>query len=171
MRSLMVRTVAKLPSSRMMGSSSTTGGSGACARMETLGVMERRGRSLLAGLARPARPRRWTLPMTALRVTPPSTRAIWLADSPSVQSDLSCSTLSSVHMICDLPDLVLDIVAVGWALTRPAGQTLYACPQQRGTMLFRSLGVTARIGPVFAGVFAIGMRRKSVRVLDFDGED
>ena len=30
-------------------------------------------------LARPERPRRWTLPMTALRVMPPSSAAIWLA--------------------------------------------------------------------------------------------
>ena len=57
------------------------------------------GRSLRDGLARPASPRRWTFPITALRVTPPSARAIWLADSPSVQRFLSCSTRSSVQFI------------------------------------------------------------------------
>src|SRR5262245_46233115 len=37
-------------------------------------------------LARPDSPSRCTLPMTALRVMPPSSAAIWLADNPSVQS-------------------------------------------------------------------------------------
>src|SRR5665811_523302 len=48
-------------------------------------------------LARPERPRRCTLPMTALRVTPPSSAATWLALRPSVQSLRSISTRSSVH--------------------------------------------------------------------------
>src|SRR5258708_4755262 len=48
-------------------------------------------------LARPDRPRRCTLPITALRVMPPSSAAIWLADRPSDQSFLSSSTRSSVH--------------------------------------------------------------------------
>src|SRR3984885_167451 len=120
MRSLIVSTVAKFPSSRTMGASSTTGGSGACTRMVTFGVMGRRGRSLRDGLARPASPRRCTLPMTALRVTPPRTRAIWLAERPSVQSDLSCSTLSSVYMRRS-SRLALDIVAGRLTLTRPEG--------------------------------------------------
>src|SRR6185369_11524970 len=98
MRSLMVSTVAWLPSSSCSGSSSTTGAAGTWLRtLGTLGAMGRRGRSLREGLARPARPRRCTLPITALRVTPPSTRAIWLADRPSVQRFLSCSTRSSVQ--------------------------------------------------------------------------
>src|SRR5579863_8766264 len=46
-------------------------------------------------LARPERPSRWTLPMTAFRVTFPSSAAIWLAESPASQSFLSCSTQSS----------------------------------------------------------------------------
>ena len=50
-----------------------------------------------AGVARPERPRRCTLPITALRVTPPICLAIWLALKPSVQSFLSNSTLSSVQ--------------------------------------------------------------------------
>jgi hypothetical protein len=49
------------------------------------------------GVALPDRPRRCTLPITALRVTPPSCLAIWLADKPSSQSRLSKSTLSSVQ--------------------------------------------------------------------------
>src|ERR1700722_8053966 len=49
------------------------------------------------GAARPERPSRCTLPITALRVTPPNCFAIWLADSPSNQSFLRVSTLSSVQ--------------------------------------------------------------------------
>src|SRR5262245_25001481 len=54
-------------------------------------------------LARPERPSRWTLPITALRVMPPSSPAIWLAERPSAQSFLSNSTRSSVHVISRLP--------------------------------------------------------------------
>jgi hypothetical protein len=46
-------------------------------------------------LARPERPSRWTLPITAFRVTFPSSAAIWLAESPPSQSFFSCSTRSS----------------------------------------------------------------------------
>src|SRR3954464_11110077 len=46
-------------------------------------------------LARPERPSRWTLPITALRVTFPSSAAIWLAESPPSQSFFNCSTRSS----------------------------------------------------------------------------
>src|SRR5258708_23059691 len=49
-------------------------------------------------LARPERPSRWTLPITAFRVTFPSSAAIWLAESPPSQSFLSCSTRSSDHV-------------------------------------------------------------------------
>src|SRR5471030_408662 len=49
-------------------------------------------------LARPERPSRWTLPMTAFRVTLPSSAAIWLAESPPSQSFFSCSTRSSVQV-------------------------------------------------------------------------
>jgi hypothetical protein len=45
-------------------------------------------------------PRRCTLPITALRVTPPSSLAIWLADCPSPHIFLSNSTRSSVQ---DMP--------------------------------------------------------------------
>jgi hypothetical protein len=50
-------------------------------------------------LARPASPRRCTLPITALRVTPPSSAAIWLAESPSAHSFFSNSTRSSVQVM------------------------------------------------------------------------
>src|SRR5262245_39063458 len=46
-------------------------------------------------LARPERPSRCTLPITALRVTLPSSAAIWLAESPDSQSFFNCSTRSS----------------------------------------------------------------------------
>src|SRR6202034_740681 len=49
-------------------------------------------------LARPERPSRWTLPITAFRVTFPSSAAIWLAESPPSQSFFSCSTRSSVQV-------------------------------------------------------------------------
>src|SRR3954452_9003315 len=48
-------------------------------------------------LARPESPSRCTLPITALRVMPPSSPAIWLADRPSAQRFLSDSPRSSVQ--------------------------------------------------------------------------
>ena len=51
-------------------------------------------------VARPASPRRCTLPITALRVTPPSRPAIWLALSPSAHSFFKASTRSSFQ---DMP--------------------------------------------------------------------
>src|SRR3954451_25392732 len=56
-----------------------------------------RGTEEEGALARPESPRRCTLPITALRVMPPSSPAIWLADSPSAQSFFSNSTRSSVQ--------------------------------------------------------------------------
>src|SRR5258708_4209923 len=56
-------------------------------------------------LARPERPRRCTLPITALRVMPPSSAAIWLADSPSPHSFFRLSTRSSVQVM-PLPSAV-----------------------------------------------------------------
>src|SRR5580700_1758479 len=50
-------------------------------------------------LARPDSPRRCTLPITALRVMPPSSAAIWLADSPSPHSFFRLSTRSSVQVM------------------------------------------------------------------------
>src|ERR1043165_9170006 len=60
-----------------------------------------RGRGAAGGglFARPERPSRCTLPITALRVTFPSSAAIWLADRPASQSFFSCSTRSSVQVI------------------------------------------------------------------------
>src|SRR5579862_501015 len=57
-------------------------------------------RSLRGAVTRPARPKRCTLPITAFRLMPPPiTLAMWLAESPSVQSDFSCSMRSSVQLI------------------------------------------------------------------------
>src|SRR6185369_17260288 len=63
-------------------------------------------------VARPDRPRRCTLPITALRVTPPSRPAIWLALSPSDHSFFKRSTRSSFQAIRSSP-----------ALAIPAGST------------------------------------------------
>ena len=54
-------------------------------------------------LARPDSPSRCTLPITALRVMPPSSPAIWLAESPSAQSFFSSSTRSSVQDMSCFP--------------------------------------------------------------------
>src|SRR5437763_10896391 len=62
-----------------------------------------RGDALELLLARPESPSRCTLPITALRVMPPSSPAIWLADSPSAQSFLSSSTRSSVQDMSQYP--------------------------------------------------------------------
>src|SRR6056297_943820 len=48
-------------------------------------------------------PSRCTLPITALRVTPPSSFAIWLADWPSPHNRFNSSTRSSLHDIRDFP--------------------------------------------------------------------
>src|SRR6516165_8332928 len=53
--------------------------------------------------ARSDSPSRCTLPITALRVMPPSSAAIWLADNPSVQSFFSVSTRSSVQVMPQIP--------------------------------------------------------------------
>src|SRR5271154_6370118 len=60
-----------------------------------------RGAVLDVLLARPDSPSRCTLPITALRVMPPSSAAIWLAERPSDHSFFNSSTRSSVH---DMPD-------------------------------------------------------------------
>ena len=49
------------------------------------------------GAALPESPKRCTLPITALRVTPPNCLAIWLAERPSSQSFFRVSTRSSVQ--------------------------------------------------------------------------
>ena len=66
------------------------------------------------GVARPDRPRRCTLPITALRVTPPPrVLAIWLADWPSSQSFFSAPTRSSVQLavvMATLPGIGFNIL-------------------------------------------------------------
>src|ERR1700678_1540937 len=75
--------------------------------MRSMCVAERglrvRGAALDALLARPDNPKRCTLPITALRVTPPSSAAIWLAERPSAQSFFNSSTRSSVHDMLSPP--------------------------------------------------------------------
>src|SRR5690606_41465266 len=67
-------------------------------------VVRKEARAGCDGVARPDRPRRCTLPMTALRVTPPpSCLAIWLADWPSSQSFASAPTRSSVQPAVMMP--------------------------------------------------------------------
>src|SRR5687768_751959 len=98
------------------------------------GAVRTRGAEL-AGLARPLSLSRWTLPITALRVTPsPSTPAIWLALSPSIHSFLSSSTRSSVQpcKICSNPPLVHGI-------PKPTGAG--RCAQ------FDTLGIVGLSGP------------------------
>src|SRR5688572_19580462 len=53
----------------------------------------------LTGEGRASRPRRCALPMTALRLTPPSSSAIWLAVAPSAHIFFSRSIRSSVQDI------------------------------------------------------------------------
>ena len=75
---------------------------GACTGAAGAAARGRAGRKVVRagcdGAARPDRPRRCTLPITALRVTPPPRAlAIWLADWPSSHSFLSAPTRSSVQ--------------------------------------------------------------------------
>src|SRR5260221_14526578 len=68
-------------------------------RIEAGRALRTRGTDEEGLFARPESPSRCTFPITALRVTPPSSAAIWLAESPSAQSFLSNSTRSSVQVI------------------------------------------------------------------------
>src|SRR4051794_14716170 len=74
-------------------------------------------------LARPESPSRCTLPITALRVMPPSSPAIWLADSPPAKSFLRSSPLSSVQdmSLFPLSDLPVPLAESALAVRRQAG--------------------------------------------------
>src|SRR5215475_6446754 len=72
-------------------------------------------------LARPERPRRWTLPITALLVIPPSSAAIWLADNPSAHSFFRSSTLSSVQPMALSPSDSRPWMQPNPAVGRPFG--------------------------------------------------
>ena len=75
--------------------------------VEGRGVARARGAEL-AGLARPVSLSLWTLPITALRVTPsPSSPAIWLALRPSIQSFFKVSTRSSVQPADCAPETIV----------------------------------------------------------------
>src|SRR5438552_17043080 len=67
-------------------------------RIEAGRALRTRGTEEEGVLARPESPSRCTLPITALRVMPPSSAAIRLADSPSAHSFFRSSTRSSVHI-------------------------------------------------------------------------
>jgi hypothetical protein len=71
------------------GAGAATGAAGGAALIDASPVR--------TGDGRDCRPRRCALPITALRLTPPSSSAIWLAVWPASQSFLSCSMRSSVH--------------------------------------------------------------------------
>src|SRR3954463_14986240 len=74
-------------------------------------------------LARPESPSRCTLPITALRVIPPSSPAIWLSVSPAAQSFLSSSTRSSVQdmSLYPLSEMPVPLAESALADRRQAG--------------------------------------------------
>src|SRR5438874_9685373 len=86
-------------------------------------VLRGRGAVEDGDLARPESPSRCTLPITALRVMPPSSPAIWLADSPSAQSFLSSSTRSSVQdmSLYPLSEMPVLLAESALAVRRQAG--------------------------------------------------
>src|SRR5947209_10818831 len=70
-----------------------------CGRnMEGARGLRWRGTDEDGALARPDKPKRCTLPITALRVMPPNSPAIWLADRPSAHNFFKSSTRSSVQV-------------------------------------------------------------------------
>src|SRR4051812_2460435 len=69
-----------------------------------------------ADLARPLSPSRCTLPITAFRVMPPNSPAIWLAESPSAQSFFSSSTRSSVQDMSLFPPSEVPVTPTESAL-------------------------------------------------------
>ena len=83
------------------GAAAATSGTGSGGLVEGRLGRRRRTSSGCSPPTRLERPRRWTLPITALRVTPPSSLAIWLALLPSDHMDLRVSTRSSVQDISD----------------------------------------------------------------------
>src|SRR6202035_354682 len=74
---------------------------GRATRINCVWARALRGRCVAAVglLARPDSPRRCTLPITALRVMPPSSAAIWLAERPSPHNFFRLSTRSSVQVM------------------------------------------------------------------------
>src|SRR3954471_3520469 len=100
-------------------------------------------------LARPERPRRCTLPITAFRVIPPSSAAIWLAESPSVQSFLSNSTRSSVHDMSRFPYLRRPRPAESFHAARPKGR----CQTRSRYRHWEPSTTTSRIGRADATIW------------------
>src|SRR6202035_2199585 len=87
---------------------------GRATRINCVWARALRGRCVAAVglLARPDSPRRCTLPITALRVMPPSSAAIWLADRPSPHNFFRLSTRSSVQVM-RLPSAVRRQIGPG----------------------------------------------------------
>src|SRR5258708_28986630 len=77
-------------------------------------------------LARPDSPRRCTLPITAFRVMPPSSAAIWLADRPSPHSFFRLSTRSSVQVMRLPPG-----EAANWSRQNPSPAPVSPRPTRR----------------------------------------
>src|SRR6516164_7816586 len=100
-----------------------------------------RGEALEPLLARPESPSRCTFPITALRVMPPSSAAIWLAERPSDHSFFRSSTRSSVH---DMPTL---LEPVGQAVARipPRGRAASRHPTHTQPQRFRRLSAARNV--------------------------
>src|SRR5947209_6126466 len=84
-------------------------------------------------LARPESPSRWTFPITAFRVTFPSSEAIWLAESPASQSFFSCSTRSS--------DQVNTVIALFPSLAPADCWTALRCQSSQKSLTAESLSL------------------------------
>src|SRR2546430_9498729 len=92
-------------------------------------------------LARPDNPSRCTLPITALRVTPPSSAAIRLAESPSAHSFFRSSTRSSVHI------WPLHQRSIVEGRVRPAESPIVSSEGQSGRRTARSTRWNSGNGP------------------------
>src|SRR5207247_11369747 len=92
-------------------------------------------------LARPDRPSRCTLPITALRVMPPSSTAIRLAESPSAHSFFRSSTRSSVHI------WPLHQRSIVEGRVRPAESPIVSSEGQSGRRTARSTRWNSGNGP------------------------
>src|SRR5260370_9650836 len=92
-------------------------------------------------LARPDSPSRCTLPITALRVMPPSSAAIRLAESPSAHSFFRSSTRSSVHI------WPLHQRSIVEGRVRPAESAIVSSEGQSGRRTARSTRWNSGNGP------------------------
>ena len=139
------------------------------------------GAAALSSSLRFDRPSRWTLPITAFRVTPPSSLAIWLADCPSAHMRFSVSTRSSVQDMACLscarpcptpfvfvasipldPDLKPGIARFTCTSPQIQGAPMQPVPSRPG---FRQMGVR-RFGRVnWLGLYTLS-RREIMRFMN-----